>query len=61
MVGYSPDGERMEGTAHSSHEFIGISNSFGPFKIKFIERDSRKVDSLIFRYGLKQLQFDRIE
>lgn len=61
LVGYSPEDERMEGIAHSTHEFFGISKGFGPFKIKFIERESGKVDSFLFRYGLKQLTFDRIE
>jgi len=61
LVGYSPDGVRIEGVFRSTHEFFGISKRFGPFKIEFIENKSGVVESLLFRYGLKQLHFDRIE
>ncbi len=61
LVGYSPEGERMEAIAHSTHEFFGISRRFGPYNLKFIEREPGKVDSFLFRYGLQQLTFDRIE
>lgn len=61
LVGYSPDSERIEAVARSMHEFFGMSKRFGPFKIEFIENKSGIVESLLFRYGLKQLTFDRIE
>jgi len=61
LAGYSPEGERLESIARSPHEFFGISEQFGPFSIEFVKNKSGVIGMLWFRYGLKQLPFDRIE